>query len=666
MSDPVSPSSAAPHPYFRIEVVDAETKRGVPLIRLFAQSSCIEYFTDSNGLVAFYEPGLMGRTVYFLVDGHGYCFAKNELGQRAVELTPVEGGRVTIEVERLLAAQRIYRITGTGIYRDTVLLGEKAPIDEPVLNAGVVGQDSTQTAIYKGRIFWIWGDTTTTRAHSHWNFKVTGALSDLPDKGGLDPEAGVNLRYFAKGDFTKQMAPMEGHFLYWLGALHTVKDADGRERLLTFYAKVAGGDVVEKETVGPAKRREDDVANRPTGHGKFKVVAWGRAIFNDETETFESLEQHPIDPDSLGRFGAHPMEHETGGHNYLYFNRGIPCARVAHDMESLGDAGAAEVFTCLKEGCIKAHSAADIDRDEAGALRWGWKRATGGADAMEGERMVREGLIQENERLFRFTDVETGKQVHARGGMNYNPHRGRFVGVLLEVGGSSALGEVWYIEGDTPLGPFVFCQKIVTHNNYSFYNVLQHPYFAKRAGRDIFFEGTYTYTFSHPLNLHPTPRYDYNQIMYKLDLEDTRLRLPVPVYRYQDPKPRYRHHGAIPASVGRRERAFFAPDRLRAGTMPIHELIDRETGGVILTRTDYDLLTGEKLPVAFHAVAPGGGAPPPNTAPLYEYTSVDTGERYYSVRPPKDIARYHMAPEPLCLVWRSPIDFDPFMVEGAL
>ena len=37
----------------------------------------------------------------------------------------------------------------------------------------------------------------------------------------------------------------------------------------------------------------------------------------------------------------------------------------------------------------------------------------------------------------------------------------------------------------------------------------------------IFFEGTYSATFSG--NPNPTPRYDYNQLMYKLDLSDPRL-----------------------------------------------------------------------------------------------------------------------------------------------
>jgi hypothetical protein len=50
---------------------------------------------------------------------------------------------------------------------------------------------------------------------------------------------------------------------------------------------------------------------------------------------------------------------------------------------------------------------------------------------------------------------------------------------------------------------------------------MQHPEFAHDKGRVIYFEGTYSQTFSG--NPTPTPWYDYNQIMYKLDLSDSRL-----------------------------------------------------------------------------------------------------------------------------------------------
>ena len=83
-------------------------------------------------------------------------------------------------------------------------------------------------------------------------------------------------------------------------------------------------------------------------------------------------------------------------------------------------------------------------------------------------------------------------------------------------GSTSMLGEIWYAEADTPLGPWVYARKVATHDKYSFYNPKQHPMFDKERGRIILFEGTYTTTFSG--NQDPTPRYDYNQVMYQLDL----------------------------------------------------------------------------------------------------------------------------------------------------
>lgn len=63
---------------------------------------------------------------------------------------------------------------------------------------------------------------------------------------------------------------------------------------------------------------------------------------------------------------------------------------------------------------------------------------------------------------------------------------------------------------------------IVTHTEYSFYNPAQHEYFSKDGGRIIYFEATYTNTFTQSM---PTPRYNYNQMMYKLDLDDPDLGL---------------------------------------------------------------------------------------------------------------------------------------------
>jgi hypothetical protein len=47
----------------------------------------------------------------------------------------------------------LYRITGQGIYLDSVLLGLPVPLGEPVLNAEVMGQDTVLATPYQGRIF---------------------------------------------------------------------------------------------------------------------------------------------------------------------------------------------------------------------------------------------------------------------------------------------------------------------------------------------------------------------------------------------------------------------------------------------------------------------------------------------------------------------------------
>ena len=57
-----------------------------------------------------------------------------------------------------------------------------------------------------------------------------------------------------------------------------------------------------------------------------------------------------------------------------------------------------------------------------------------------------------------------------------------------------------------------------------FDNPTQHPFFDREGGRVIYLEGSYVDTFCG--NPHPTPYYEYNQIMYRLDLSDPRLRPP--------------------------------------------------------------------------------------------------------------------------------------------
>jgi hypothetical protein len=229
--------AADPDKPFAITVVDAATGRGVPLIELRTVHH-VRLVTDSNGIAAFHEPGLMDQTVFFHLAGHGYEFPKDGFGLRGQKVKITPGGSATIKVDRINIAERLYRVTGAGVYRDSVLVGAKVPIKEPVLNAQVLGSDSVMNAVYGGKRYWFWGDTLRP-GYPLGNFHVPGATSELPGEGGLDPDVGVDLNYFVDDTgFAKKTCEMPGQGPTWLTSLVVLPDAKGRERMLGSFVKI--------------------------------------------------------------------------------------------------------------------------------------------------------------------------------------------------------------------------------------------------------------------------------------------------------------------------------------------------------------------------------------------------------------------------------------------
>lgn len=106
-----------------------------------------------------------------------------------------------------------------------------------------------------------------------------------------------------------------------------------------------------------------------------------------------------------------------------------------------------------------------------------------------------------------------------RGAIVWSEYRNKWVTVFAQEGGvSSYLGEIWYAESSSPIGPWSNAIQIVTHNQYSFYNPKLHIDWVPDSSPILFFEGTYTHAFSKTKT--PTPRYDYNQVLYRLDLDE--------------------------------------------------------------------------------------------------------------------------------------------------
>ena len=92
---------------------------------------------------------------------------------------------------------------------------------------------------------------------------------------------------------------------------------------------------------------------------------------------------------------------------------------------------------------------------------------------------------------------------------------------MENLGKPSAFGELWYAEAGAPAGPWGKAVKVLSHDNYTFYNPRLHPEFTPDGSPILIFEGTYTAEFANKPE--PTPRYNYNQMIYRLDLDDPAL-----------------------------------------------------------------------------------------------------------------------------------------------
>jgi hypothetical protein len=618
-----------PSQRFRLKVVDAQTGRGVPLVEVATPNAT--YQTDSGGLVAFHDPALMGTTVQFNLSGHGYAAT-------AASLLATAGGSGQVPITRVNLAQRIYRVTGGGIYRDTVLMEETPPLASPVLNAQVFGQDSVLTAVYGNRVFWIWGDTSRP-GHPLGNFRAPGAQSFLPGAGGLDPDVGVNLNYFGDGaGFVKGMCPaanfpnppgVSGSLLCWMSGLGVVRDAGGVQRLYARYSLV---------------------------NGASQSVETGLGRFNDTTQQFDKM---LVYANPVPNPGGHPEPLQHAGVEYLYFisksNTGFwdffhvdNLVRVLATESSILNPATYEAFTALVQG-----SSTQLDTNPDGTLHYTWKTGTA---PLSGHVEPGKSQIPSDQKLFgHVVDPDSGTAGtwaalnHHGISIGWNSYRKRWVQTTQEVVGSSFLGEVWFQEADTPMGPWVFTRKIVTHNNYSFYNTRHHPFFNKQHGKEIFFEDTYT---TYLTNAVPTPRYNYNQIMYKLDLDTPGVILPVPVYDLSAATTpgNFVTKKGLRISTPDSTPPFLAPDRAgMANTVPVwwNDAACKQRALVV---------GGTPTTTPIFWALPGNAAnPPPTTIPLYDYVNAGTGAHAYSIDGNLSLSGFTRVQDPIARVWANPI-----------
>ncbi|MEY4272045.1 MAG: hypothetical protein RL250_911 [Verrucomicrobiota bacterium] len=111
-----------------------------------------------------------------------------------------------------------------------------------------------------------------------------------------------------------------------------------------------------------------------------------------------------------------------------------------------------------------------------------------------------------------------GRKVEAHGGdLAWHPWSRRWLLLFTQKGGASSyLGEIWLATAPSPTGPWTDARKVATHDNYTFYNPVLHAEAFRDDSPLVPFEGTYVTTFTN--NQQPTPRWDYNQVLYQVDL----------------------------------------------------------------------------------------------------------------------------------------------------
>ncbi len=428
----------------KIEVVDKSNGWPVPLVRLTTTSD-LSFVTDNAGVVAFDEPEFKGSETWLSVFSHGYEIKADGFGNRGVRVTPKPGGTLKIEIERKQIAKRLGRLTGGGVFAESQKLGGFASWKE----SGTTGSDTVQTATYKGKLFWVWGDTNLP-GYPLGIFDTPVATSPLKPLVSLKPPTGIVYDYVRneKGA-PRGTISVPGNGPVWVSGFVSLPDHSGKEHLVGTYSKIPD---------------------------MMKANEFGLAEWNDATSRFEIVNSFwkrtaaEPEPPKVYPDGHPAIWKDAQGKSWLYFN-GPPNFKCPATYE-------------------------------------GWK------DRSQWQHV-------EPQKSFKAADG-SGDVAVASGAIAWNNYRKRWIFVFQQkFGKPSTFGEVWYCEGDHPEGPWGSAVKVATHENYTFYNVQIDWQLTSPDEPILLFEGTYTTSFTD--NKLKTPRYDYNQVLYRLDLDDPAL-----------------------------------------------------------------------------------------------------------------------------------------------
>lgn len=439
-----APALAAATEPCRIEVVEKGSGWPVPLVELRTTHQ-VRLVSDNAGVIAFDLPELMMRETWFDVIGHGYEVPPDGFGYRGVRLTPRPGATLRLEVTRTCVARRLGRLTGAGLFAESQRLGQNLDWRE----SGIVGCDSVQIAVYRGRLFWLWGDTSLA-SYPLGIFHATAATTAIQPLAAWEPPLRLSLDYISDDQGQpRAVARMAGDGPTWVTGCVALPDQAGVARLVAAYVKI-----------------------RPP----LEAYQWGLCVWNDATAAFEPLRLVWTQSATAPKPPALPEGHallwtDDQDRAWVLFGNPLPTLRCPATFEAWQDAAQWEVLT--PPTTLAAAGDGKPVKPHSGSCAW-------------------------------------------------NPWRQRWVTVFMEAFGKpAAFGELWYAEAAAPTGPWGAAVKILSHDNYTFYNPRLHPEFSSADSPVLLFEGTYTQQFAD--RPPPTPRYEYNQILYRLNLDDPAL-----------------------------------------------------------------------------------------------------------------------------------------------
>ncbi|MDR0522125.1 MAG: hypothetical protein LBH00_09780 [Planctomycetaceae bacterium] len=431
----------------RIEIREQGTNDPVPLVELRTTHQQ-RFVSDNAGVIAVDSPELMNQEVWFDVNGYGYDVKPDAFGSKGVRLVPEYGKTLRIDVQRKNIAKRLGRLTGAGLFAESQKCSREPFPAEP--ETGVFGCDSVQNAVYKGRLFWIWGDTTLPH-YPLGIFHATGATTKIRPFDPLKVPLRLKYSYFTdSAGKPRSVAVMPGRGPTWLSGLVVLPDKNGTEHLVAGYAKITP----------------------PLEIDEFGLCRW-----NDAAESFEKLRtvwtknknnpEPPVLPEGHASLGT-----DKDGKRRVLFGNPFPVLRCPASYEAF------------------------LNPET-------WERLT-------------------PQKTVRSAAGNVPVEPHT-GSIGWSGYRKKWIAVFSQKSGKpAAFGEIWYAEADDPAGPWENAVKILSHGNYTFYNPRLHTECLEADSKFLLFEGTFSAMFAD--RPQPVPRYDYNQLLYRLDLDDPALK----------------------------------------------------------------------------------------------------------------------------------------------